>query len=45
MEDELRQRFGDAQVDTLRTLLIDFVKRHGGGDELAAQRSRASEPS
>jgi DNA-binding MarR family transcriptional regulator len=45
MEDELRQRFGDAQVDTLRTLLIDFVERHGGGDELAAQRSRASDPS
>ena len=45
MEDELRQRFGNAQVDTLRTLLIDFVERHGGGDELAARRSRASDPS
>ena len=45
MEDELRQRFGDAQVDALRTLLIDFVERHGGGDELAARRSRASDPS
>jgi DNA-binding MarR family transcriptional regulator len=45
MEAELRQRFGDAQVDTLRTLLIDFVERQGGGDELAAQRSRASDPS
>jgi hypothetical protein len=45
MEDELRQRFGDAQVDTLRTLLIDFVERHGGGYELAARRSRSSEPS
>jgi len=45
MEDELRQRFGDAQVDILRTLLIDFVERHGGGDELAARRSRASDPS
>jgi DNA-binding MarR family transcriptional regulator len=45
MEDELRQRFGDTQVDTLRTLLVDFVKRHGGGDELAARRSRASGPS
>ena len=45
MEDELRQRFGDAQVDALRTLLIDFVERHRGGDELAARRSRASDPS
>ena len=45
MEDELRQRFGDAQVDALRTLLIDFVERHGGGDELAARRSRSSDPS
>jgi DNA-binding MarR family transcriptional regulator len=45
MEDELRRRFGDAQVDTLRTLLIDFVERHGGGEELAARRSRASGPS
>jgi DNA-binding MarR family transcriptional regulator len=45
MEDELRRRFGDAQVDTLRTILIDFVARHGGGDELAARRSRASGPS
>jgi DNA-binding MarR family transcriptional regulator len=45
MEAELRQRFGDAQVDILRTLLIDFVERQGGGDELAAQRSRASDPS
>src|SRR4051812_12101349 len=38
MEDELRRRFGDAhgdaQVDALRTLLIDFVERHRGGDEL-----------
>ena len=45
MEDELRQRFGDAQVDALRTLLIDFVERHRGGDELAARRSRFSDPS
>jgi DNA-binding MarR family transcriptional regulator len=45
MEDELRQRFGDEHYATLRTLLIDFVERHGGSDELAAQRSRASGPS
>jgi DNA-binding MarR family transcriptional regulator len=45
MEDELRRRFGDTQVDNLRTLLIDFVERHGGGEELAARRSRASGPS
>ena len=45
MEDELRQRFGDAQPDALRTLLIDFVERHRGGDELAARRSRVSDPS
>jgi hypothetical protein len=45
MEDELRRRFGDAQVDALRTLLIDFVKRHRGGDELGARRWRFSDPS
>src|SRR4051794_6190426 len=46
MEQELRDRFGDAGVGHLRELLIDFVERHGGGDELAAQRSRApGEPS
>jgi len=49
MEDELRQRFGDAQVDAqvdaLRTLLIDFVERHCGGDELGARRWRFSDPS
>jgi len=41
MEDELRERFGDAAVGQLRTLLVDFVERHGGSAELAAQRSRA----
>ena len=40
IEDELRERFGDAAVGHLRDLLADFVVRHGGGDELAAQRSR-----
>ncbi|MDT7578140.1 MAG: hypothetical protein QOH17_4473 [Pseudonocardiales bacterium] len=43
MEDELRSRFGDAKVDDLRALLTEFVSRHGGADELSAQRSRASE--
>ena len=43
MEDELRERFGDRHVRQLRALLTDFVERHGGGDELAAQRSRAPE--
>jgi DNA-binding MarR family transcriptional regulator len=42
MEDEMRRRFGDEMVGALRELLIDFVERHGGGAELAAQRSRAS---
>lgn len=42
MEDELRDRFGDEAVAHLRALLADFVSRHGGADELAAQRSRAS---
>jgi DNA-binding MarR family transcriptional regulator len=42
MEAELRRRFGDAEVEHLRSLLIDFVERHGGADELAAQRSRAT---
>jgi DNA-binding MarR family transcriptional regulator len=46
MEDELRERFGAAKVRQLRTLLADFVERHGGAEELAAQRSRApDEPS
>jgi DNA-binding MarR family transcriptional regulator len=43
MEDELRERYGDVHVDHLRTLLVDFIERHGGAEELAAQRSRASE--
>jgi DNA-binding MarR family transcriptional regulator len=41
MEAELRQRFGDTQVQHLRALLTDFIQRHGGADEIAAQRSRA----
>jgi DNA-binding MarR family transcriptional regulator len=41
MEAELRKRFGDTEVRHLRALLTDFVERHGGGEELAAQRSRA----
>ena len=43
MEAELRERFGDEQVGHLRALLIDFVERHGGGQELAGNRSRAPE--
>jgi DNA-binding MarR family transcriptional regulator len=42
MEAELRERFGAAQVDHLRALLTDFVERHGGAEELKAQRSRAT---
>ncbi len=45
MEEEMRGRFGDAHVDIMREVLIDFIERHGGGDELAAQRARASDPS
>ena len=41
MEDELRERFGDGKVQHLRALLTDFIERHGGAEELAAQRSRA----
>ena len=41
MEAELRQRFGDTQVQHLRELLTDFIQRHGGAEEIAAQRSRA----
>ena len=41
MESELRERFGETQVQHLRALLTDFIERHGGADELAAQRSRA----
>ena len=41
MEDELRQRYGPTQLAHLRKLLIDFVTRHGGAEELAANRSRA----
>jgi DNA-binding MarR family transcriptional regulator len=42
MEAELRERFGETQVRHLRALLTDFVERHGGADEIAAGRSRAS---
>ncbi len=45
MEAELRRRFGDVAVNDLRTVLAGFVEKHGGGEELAAQRSRASAPS
>lgn len=41
IEDELRNSFGDEPVAHLRALLTDFVERHGGGEELTAQRSRA----
>jgi DNA-binding MarR family transcriptional regulator len=41
MEAELRQRFGETQVQHLRELLTDFIQRHGGAEEIAAQRSRA----
>jgi len=43
MEAELRERFGDDQVGHLRALLTDFVERHGGAEELAANRARATE--
>ena len=43
MEAELRERFGDDQVGHLRELLTDFVERHGGAEELAANRARATE--
>jgi DNA-binding MarR family transcriptional regulator len=42
--ERVRERFGGPAVDDLRRLLVDFVERHGGGEELAAQRSRASAP-
>lgn len=42
MEAELRERFGAEPVAQLRALLTDFVTRHGGAEELAAQRSRAT---
>ena len=41
MEAELRERFGETQVRHMRALLSDFVERHGGAEQLAAQRSRA----
>lgn len=43
IENELRERFGDTRVQDLRALLTDFIERHGGAEELAAQRSRASD--
>jgi DNA-binding MarR family transcriptional regulator len=43
MEAELRERFGGDAVAQLRALLTDFVERHGGADELAANRARATE--
>jgi DNA-binding MarR family transcriptional regulator len=45
MEAELRERFGAAELAQMRAILTDFVGRHGGADELAAARSRASENS
>jgi DNA-binding MarR family transcriptional regulator len=44
MESELASRFGQPAVDQLRAVLTDFVARHGGGAEIAAQRSRAPSP-
>jgi hypothetical protein len=43
MEAELRERFGPEATAQLRTLLTDFVSRHGGAAELAANRARATE--
>jgi DNA-binding MarR family transcriptional regulator len=43
MEAELRKRFGSDQVQHLRALLVDFIERHGGAEEIAAKRSRAPE--
>ena len=43
MEAELHERFGADDVAALRRLLADFVERHGGAEELAAQRSRVLE--
>ncbi|WP_169542096.1 MarR family winged helix-turn-helix transcriptional regulator [Solirubrobacter soli] len=43
MEAELRERFGDEAAGQLRELLTDFVSRHGGAAELAANRARATE--
>jgi hypothetical protein len=43
IEAELRQRFDDTQVGHLRALLTDFIQRHGGAEEIAAQRSRSPE--
>ena len=42
MESELRARFGDGRVDAVRAVLTEFVERHGGAEELAANRSRAT---
>ena len=42
MEAELRERLGDEAVGHLRTVLTEFVERHGGGEELAANRARAT---
>lgn len=41
MELELRQRFGDPAIREFRTVLTEFVERHGSGAELGANRSRA----
>src|SRR5690349_19277136 len=43
MEAELRERFGAEATAQLRALLTDFVERHGGAAELAANRARATE--
>lgn len=42
MEAELLERFGDDHVRHLRALLIDFVERHGGAEELALDNAIAA---
>jgi len=40
MEDELRRDVGDGDVDAMRRVLLRFVERNGGLDDLNAGRGR-----
>lgn len=40
MEAELRRQLGADAVGQFRSVLVEFVQRHGGGPEIAALRSR-----
>ena len=42
IESELRDRIGDDAVDGARSVLLDFIERHGGIEDTRAMRARPS---